>query len=190
MHSGVWEDDMAQLILRIQPPTAGAAQYLLQELSLAVASLGEGGKAAMDGLRPTVNQVGGRDAIIVLTAKEGVSADQVRAVGQVAALFQGRFAVNAEIDGQPVGDAPRAAAPPEPPATAFDLGHDPDDTAPAIDADEPTLDEPDEDEVPPYSEWSKAELVEECEARGLPKSGNKDVLVERLEANDAEGDEE
>jgi hypothetical protein len=178
------EDDMAQLILRFQPPTAGAAQHLLQELGLAVASLGDGGKQAIEGLSPTVNQVGGRDAILVLTAKPGISDDQVRAVGQIAATFQGKFSVDAEIDGEPVGAAAPAAAPapaPEPVPTAFDLSPE------AESVDEPDADE---DEVPPYSEWSKAELIEECESRGLTKSGNKDALVERLETDDGEGDEE
>ena len=36
-----------------------------------------------------------------------------------------------------------------------------------------------------YSEWTKAELEAELENRDLPKSGNKDELVARLEEDDA-----
>lgn len=36
-----------------------------------------------------------------------------------------------------------------------------------------------------YAAWSKDELVAELERRGLPKTGNKPELVERLEADDA-----
>lgn len=42
------------------------------------------------------------------------------------------------------------------------------------------------DEIPPYSAWSKEELVKEAEFRGLSKSGNKEELVARLEAHDEE----
>lgn len=31
-----------------------------------------------------------------------------------------------------------------------------------------------------YSDWSKAQLAAELEARGLPKSGTKDELIARL----------
>jgi len=36
-----------------------------------------------------------------------------------------------------------------------------------------------------YAGWSKAELVTECDERGLPKTGNIPDLVARLEADDA-----
>jgi hypothetical protein len=42
----------------------------------------------------------------------------------------------------------------------------------------------------PYSEWTNDDLRDELEKRGLPKSGNKDELVARLEESDAGGDEE
>lgn len=35
-----------------------------------------------------------------------------------------------------------------------------------------------------YEELSRAELVEECKARGLKENGNKQLLIERLEADD------
>lgn len=50
-------------------------------------------------------------------------------------------------------------------------------------ADEP---EADADEVKPYAAWTKAELEEECETRGLAKSGTKDELILRLSNEDAE----
>jgi len=62
-----------------------------------------------------------------------------------------------------------------------------------VDEVEEEYDVEDEDEdVPPYSEWKKAELVEEIEARNegreddlhLAVSGTKAELVERLEADD------
>ena len=43
-----------------------------------------------------------------------------------------------------------------------------------------------EGEVTPYSEWTKQELQDECESRGLAKSGTKDELIARLEEDDAE----
>ncbi len=177
---------MGQLILRLKPPTKGGAFVLQQELGKAVASLSPNAKAAWEALTPRATQVGGRDVCLVLTPKANVTDDQVRAIGQIAKTFQGKFQVDAEMDGRDVGDAPRAAAP-EAPATAYDLSHDPDETAPTLDADEPTEDGEDgEDEVPPYEEWSKADLVAECEARELPKSGTIAKLAARLEANDAE----
>jgi len=36
-----------------------------------------------------------------------------------------------------------------------------------------------------YEELSRAELVEECKARGLKENGNKQLLIQRLEADDA-----
>ena len=36
-----------------------------------------------------------------------------------------------------------------------------------------------------YEELSRAELVEECKARGLKDNGNKQLLIQRLEADDA-----
>jgi len=35
-----------------------------------------------------------------------------------------------------------------------------------------------------YEAWSKDDLVAELEARGLPKSGNKPELIDRLEQDD------
>lgn len=43
-----------------------------------------------------------------------------------------------------------------------------------------------DDEIPPYSEWTVTELQDECVSRDLPKSGNKKELVARLEAHDEE----
>lgn len=51
-------------------------------------------------------------------------------------------------------------------------------------------DEEGEEEVPPYDEWTTAELREELEARELNPKGNKAQLVERLEADDAAGGED
>lgn len=43
----------------------------------------------------------------------------------------------------------------------------------------------------PYDDMSKADLQAECDARGLPTSGNKDDLVARLvEDDEADEDEE
>lgn len=36
-----------------------------------------------------------------------------------------------------------------------------------------------------YPSWTNAELSAELEARGLPKSGNKEELIARLEEDDA-----
>jgi hypothetical protein len=36
-----------------------------------------------------------------------------------------------------------------------------------------------------YAEWTKDELQAELEKRDLPKSGNKDELIARLEEDDA-----
>ena len=46
--------------------------------------------------------------------------------------------------------------------------------------------EGEEEEVAPYDGWTKAELADELEKRGLPKSGTRDELVERLVEDDAE----
>lgn len=40
------------------------------------------------------------------------------------------------------------------------------------------------EDVVTYGEMTKAELVEELEARGLSKAGNKDELIERLLEDD------
>lgn len=40
-------------------------------------------------------------------------------------------------------------------------------------------------DVRDYQDWTKAELSAELESRGLPKSGTKDELIARLEADDA-----
>lgn len=48
----------------------------------------------------------------------------------------------------------------------------------------------DEDEVPPYIQWNKDELKEECRKRELPVSGTIADLVERLEEYDAASVEE
>lgn len=45
-------------------------------------------------------------------------------------------------------------------------------------------DEEEEEEVAPYDGWTKAELADELEKRGLPKSGTRDELVERLIEDD------
>lgn len=45
------------------------------------------------------------------------------------------------------------------------------------------------EEIPPYSEWSKDELVAELKTRKLSASGNKDELVARLDADDEEEEE-
>ena len=37
-----------------------------------------------------------------------------------------------------------------------------------------------------YEGWTKDELSEELEKRGLPKSGNKDELIARLQEDDSE----
>lgn len=39
---------------------------------------------------------------------------------------------------------------------------------------------PDDEDLPPYEEWSKVDLVAEAEARGIDKSGTKDDLAMRL----------
>lgn len=44
------------------------------------------------------------------------------------------------------------------------------------------------DEVPPYDTWSKPELVQEAEARGLATTGTKAELVARLEEDDDAGE--
>lgn len=44
---------------------------------------------------------------------------------------------------------------------------------------------PDDDELPPYVEWTVEDLKEECRTRELAVSGNKADLVARLEQDDA-----
>lgn len=174
-----------ELILRIKPPSAGAANYLLQQLGTAVAALGEGGKQAMAGMASRVNCVGSRDAILTLIPAEGVSDEQLHAVAQVAATFAGRFRVEAEIDDAVVAppSATRAAPAPAPaPEPAPE-------SEPEVTIDEPEGGEGDGGEVPPYNEWNVPELREECGNRELKKSGNKDELVARLEESDAADDE-
>lgn len=51
-----------------------------------------------------------------------------------------------------------------------------------------TQDSNEDEEIPPYWEWSKSELVEELKARGLDTSGRKEELVARLEEDDASGE--
>jgi len=51
-----------------------------------------------------------------------------------------------------------------------------------------TQDNDEDEEIPPYWEWSKSELVEELKARGLDTSGRKEELVARLEEDDASGE--
>ncbi len=173
-----------QIILRITPPSAGAANTLAELLTATVSGLGEGGKAAMAGMGRTRKSDGGRDSMLILTAGPGVTDDQVGAVAEVASSYQGLFKVTAEVleDGKTVA-APRAAAPAPVEAPAdVDL--------PTLDADEPeggdAEDEGGDEEVPPYTEWSKPDLQAECVSRGLKKGGTVAELVARLEANDTE----
>lgn len=49
----------------------------------------------------------------------------------------------------------------------------------------PVVDD-DGQELPPYSQWTYADLQRECVARNLAKSGTKADLVARLEADDEE----
>jgi hypothetical protein len=48
----------------------------------------------------------------------------------------------------------------------------------------------DEDGNPQYDQMKNEDLQKHLGARGLPKSGNKDEMVERLEESDAESDDE
>jgi len=171
-----------QIILRITPPSAGAANALAELLTQSVSGLGEGGKSAMAGMSRTKKSDGGRDSMLILTAGPDVTDAQVGAVAEVASTYQGLFKVAAEVleDGVPVA-APRAAAPAPAPAPAPEPEPEPES--------EPEGDDGDDD-VPPYGEWTVVDLSDECESRGLKKSGNKDELVARLEANDAEDDTE
>jgi SAP domain-containing protein len=43
---------------------------------------------------------------------------------------------------------------------------------------------PEEEEVPPYDQWSRDELIAELKVRKLSTVGKNDELVERLEEND------
>jgi hypothetical protein len=54
-----------------------------------------------------------------------------------------------------------------------------------VEADEAVGDVDGDGEVTGYESYTKAELADELERRGLPKSGNVPELVERLEADDA-----
>lgn len=45
-----------------------------------------------------------------------------------------------------------------------------------------------EEEIPPYEEWSVEHLRDECRQRGLIVSGNKSDLVTRLETDDIENE--
>jgi hypothetical protein len=68
-------------------------------------------------------------------------------------------------------------------------GHDPkleaEVTGGTAEADEAVGDVDADGEVTGYESYTKAELADELERRGLPKSGNVPELVERLEADDA-----
>lgn len=44
----------------------------------------------------------------------------------------------------------------------------------------------DDDELPPYIEWKKEDLVKEAEARKLATTGTKQELADRLDAYDAQ----
>lgn len=58
-------------------------------------------------------------------------------------------------------------------------------TAPLMGGDTQTTEkESDEEEILPYSEWTKEDLVAECREREIPVSGTKSELVARLEEND------
>jgi len=48
------------------------------------------------------------------------------------------------------------------------------------------------DEIPPYEEWTKKELIAELEVRGIEfeKKAKKDELVELLESDDEDANEE
>ena len=58
------------------------------------------------------------------------------------------------------------------------------DEIPGEDADDD--DDDDEEDESDYDSWTNARLSEELESRGLPKSGNHDELVARLEEDDNE----
>lgn len=84
-----------RVTLRLDPPTAGGAAWLLQRLTLAVGRLGEGGRAVMGHLSPSVVQIGGRDAVVTLSPQPGADPSAVEAVAQVAGTFRGPFRVRA-----------------------------------------------------------------------------------------------
>ena len=45
-----------------------------------------------------------------------------------------------------------------------------------------------DDEIPPYEDWTAEELRDECRTRNLIVGGTKPELIKRLEANDEEND--
>lgn len=189
---------MAQeLILRLKPPVSRGAQHLLQQLSTAVASVGEGGKHAMANATSRVNCVGPRDAILTFIFNDSVSEDHVRAIADIASRFSGPFRVEAEIGGEAAAaPAPAPAAPtpaPAPAAPADDSGTQAGLEFESRSTSDVTIEDSSgdvtvdggEEEVPPYSEWKVDDLREECGNRSLKKGGTKPELIERLEADDA-----
>lgn len=48
----------------------------------------------------------------------------------------------------------------------------------------------DETTASPYAEWTKDQLSDELQERGLPHSGNKDELIARLDESDADPNNE
>lgn len=181
-----------ELILRLKPPSAKGAQYLLQQLATAVAAVGEGGKNAMANMSTRVNCVGPRDAILTLVPNDSVSDEQLQAVAKIAATFSGPFRVEAEI-GDEVVAAPAATRATPTPAPAPEPAPAPAPEPPADPAAEVTIEEPvapaadgeNSEEIPPYNEWKVDDLRNECGNRELKKSGNKDELIARLDADDA-----
>ena len=177
-----------ELILRLKPPSAKGAQYLLQQLATAVAAVGDGGKNAMANMSTRVNCVGPRDAILTLVPNDSVSDEQLQAVAKIATTFSGPFRVEAEIGAEVVA-APAAtrAAPTPAPAPAPEPPAEPAaDPAAEVTIEEPAADGENSEEIPPYSAWKVEALREECGNRLLKKSGNKDELIARLEADDAD----
>ncbi|MGX9924110.1 SAP domain-containing protein [Streptomyces sp. NPDC002248] len=60
-------------------------------------------------------------------------------------------------------------------------------TKTAVDEDDDPDDGPD-DEVPEYAEWTNDDLRAELATRNLPVDGKKEILVKRLEEDDARED--
>lgn len=87
-----------RVVLRLNPPSAGGAAWLLQRLNAAVGRLGEGGRAVLARLSPSVVQIGGRDAVLTLTPQPGADPSAVEAVAQIAATFCGPFRVRADLE--------------------------------------------------------------------------------------------